>query len=335
LLLTHRACARLWTALPKFLILDFHMPQPLKPPALRAGDAVCVLSLSSPVAEERLDRGVAEIERMGFAARVDREKVLARDGFFAGATHERLAALNDALGESGTRGIFFTRGGYGSNYLLAEDSVRAAQAKLMVGYSDVTSLQVFLWQRWGWVTLYGPMVAAGFDAGAGNVNGYDAESFRQAAMGTAGGWSIGLQGEPMVDGERDGILLGGCLTLIETTLGTPWELDTRGAILVLEDRGMKPWQVDRALMHLKQAGKLATIRGIVLGDFPDCEAPLGTETVKDVVRRILSPLGVPTVWGAPIGHTSRPMLTIPLGVRAQLSSDGGGALQIVDAVCAA
>jgi muramoyltetrapeptide carboxypeptidase len=139
----------------------------------------------------------------------------------------------------------------------------------------------------------------------------------------------------MAAGERSGILLGGCLTLMEMTLGTPWELDTRGAILVLEDRGMKPWQVDRALMHLKQAGKLASIRGMVLGDFPDCDAPVGTETVKDVARRILTPLGVPTVWGVPIGHTSRPMLTIPLGVRAELSSAGGGALRIVDAVCVA
>jgi muramoyltetrapeptide carboxypeptidase len=87
---------------------------------------------------------------------------------------------------------------------------------------------------------------------------------------------------------------------------------------VLEDRAMKPWQVDRALMHLIQAGKCRGIQGIVLGDFPECEGPEGSETVKDVARRILVPLGVPIVWGAPVGHTMRPMLTLPLGVRAKL-----------------
>jgi len=113
---------------------------------------------------------------------------------------------------------------------------------------------------------------------------------------------------------------------VETTLGTPWELDTQGAILILEDRGMKPYQVDRALMHLKQAGKFRGIAGIVLGDFPDCEAAHGAESVKDVARRVLDPLGVPLFWGAPIGHTKRPAITLPLGVRVRLSVAGSAGL---------
>jgi len=96
---------------------------------------------------------------------------------------------------------------------------------------------------------------------------------------------------------------------------------------------MKPWQVDRALMHLKQAGKLRGVTGIVLGDFPESNPPAGTETVKDVVRRVLAPLGVPIVFGAPIGHTSRPMLTLPLGVQARLSADGEGKLEILEPAC--
>ena len=107
--------------------------------------------------------------------------------------------------------------------------------------------------------------------------------------------------------------------MVEATLGTPWELDTQGAVLILEDRGMKPYQVDRSLMHLKQAGKFRGVAGIVLGDFPDCEAPSAAESVKDVARRILGPLGIPVIWGAPIGHTKRPALTLPLGVRVSLS----------------
>ncbi len=220
------------------------------------------------------------------------------------------------------------------NYLLDEQSIAPSAPKILLGYSDVTSLQIFLWQKFGLVTLYGPMVASGFDKGAGSSHGYEPESLMRALTETKQGWSIDLQGEPLSPGEMDGILVGGCLTLVETTLGTPWELDTRRAILILEDRGMKPWQVDRALMHLKQAGKFRGIRGIILGDFPECEGPEGSETVRDVARRILGRLDVPVVWGVPIGHTSRPMLTIPLGVRAELSSAGAGSLRIAEAACA-
>jgi muramoyltetrapeptide carboxypeptidase len=140
-----------------------------------------------------------------------------------------------------------------------------------------------------------------------------------------------LRGEPLLPGEAEGRILGGCLTLVETALATPWELDTRGTILLLEDRGMKPWQVDRALMHLKQAGKFDGLKGFVLGDFPECDAPLvGSPSVRDVCARILTPLGVPIVFGAPVGHTLRPMLTVPLGVRARLRASGEGELEILE-----
>src|SRR6201999_1686496 len=107
----------------------------------------------------------------------------------------------------------------------------------------------------GWASIYGPMAAAGLDGGAGAAKGYDEASFRNAISKTDGAWSMSLQGSALTAGTAEGVVLGGCLTLVATTLGTPWELDTRGAILLLEDRGMKPWQVDRALMHLQQAGK--------------------------------------------------------------------------------
>lgn len=134
-------------------------------------------------------------------------------------------------------------------------------------------------------------------------------------------------------GRGEGPLLGGCLTLLEATLATPWELETHGSILILEDRAMKPWQVDRALIHLKQAGKLRGLAGIILGEFPECDAPEGCETVKDVARRILSPLDIPIAWGAPVGHTPRPMLTLPLGVRARILTDESARLEIVEPAC--
>jgi len=321
------------------------MPQTLKPPALRPGDAIRILSLASPVQEDRLQKGCDELIRLGYKPSVDRPKVLAQDGFFAGSASTRFCALKEGLADGNTRAIFCSRGGYGSNYLLESLSLALAAPKIFLGYSDITSLQIFLWEKFRWVSFYGPMIAGGFHKGAGVAEGYDLESFTRALTETKRGWRVDLTGavvagsppenapESVVSGTAEGLLLGGCLTLVETTLGTPWELDTHGAILVLEDRGMKPYQVDRALMHLKQAGKFRSVAGVVLGDFPECEAPTGSESVKDVARRVLAPLGVPIVWGAPIGHTRRPMLTLPFGVRARLSAGDGAQLEILEPAC--
>ncbi len=309
------------------------MPQPIKPPALRPGDAIRVLSLASPVQEDHLQAGCDELARLGYVPKVDRTSALAHESFFAGSTASRLAALKDAFADPATRAVFCSRGGYGSNYLLDGLSVALAAPKIFLGSSDLTSVQLFLWQKFRWVTFYGPMVASNFDRGAGAPHGYDCPSLMSALTETRHGWSIDLQGSPIGSGQAEGTLLGSCLTLVEASLGTPWEIDTQGAVLLLEDRGMKPYQVDRALMHLKQAGKLRSVAGIILGDFPDCAPPPGGETVESVAGRILGPLGVPIVWGSPVGHTERSTLTLPLGVRAELSSAGRGVLKILEPAC--
>ncbi|HTS13598.1 MAG TPA: LD-carboxypeptidase [Candidatus Limnocylindrales bacterium] len=305
------------------------MPSPLKPPALRPGDAIRIVSLATPVEESRLDAGCAELTRLGYAPKLDRSQVLARDGFFAGSASSRWLALKAALAEKDSAAIFCARGGYGSNYILDEFAPSAAASprpKILLGYSDITSLQIFLWQKFRHVTFYGPMVASGFDHGPAAPKGYDRDSLMHALAEIQRGWTIDLRGEALNSGAAEGTLVGGCLTLVLATLGTPWELDTTDSILLLEDRDMKPYQVDRALMHLKQAGKLKSVRGIILGDFPGHEAPPGSETVRDVARRILLPLERggssprPIVFGAAFGHTERPMLTIPLGVRARLTA---------------
>jgi muramoyltetrapeptide carboxypeptidase len=307
-----------------------------KPKALRAGSRLAVIAPASPGHSEPEERGVAELERLGFV--VERGGSRASHGYFAGAAAERREELQRALGDPKIDALISLRGGYGSNYLL-DDALAAEIAsiapKCLIGFSDITSLEIFLWHALGWTSIYGPMVAAGLEGGAGAAKGYDEASFRNAigvgAGATDSAWSMNLQGDALSTGSAEGVLLGGCLTLVATTLGTPWELDTRGAILVLEDRGMKPWQVDRALIHLQQAGKFKDVRGIVLGDFPDCAAPLeGSPTVLDVCERILKPLGIPIVFGAPVGHTVRPMLTVPLGVRARLDANGAGTLEILE-----
>lgn len=301
-----------------------------KPKALAKGSRVSVFAPASPAEPQKMAAGIAELARLGFRATGSNARL--NDAYFASSAKERVEEFVGLLSAKTSDALMGLRGGYGSNYML-DGLVRKklGRQKCIIGYSDLTSLQIFLWQKLKWVTFYGPMAAAGFDAGAGKPNGYDEDSFWSALSKTDAGWKIPLKGESLGGGVSEGRLVGGCMTLLQTTLGTPWELNTQGAILVLEDRAMKPWQVDRSLMHLKQAGKLEAVRGLLLGEFPECEPPVaGSPTVRDVCERILKPIKVPIVFGAPIGHTPRPMLTLPLGVKARLVSKGEGVLEILE-----
>jgi muramoyltetrapeptide carboxypeptidase len=302
-----------------------------KAKALVPGSTVRIVAPAGPVEEAKLRRGAEELDRLGFRAEWN-EAVLARDGYFAGAAGQRAAEVGRALTEPGTDGVVAARGGYGTAYLLeALDRLDPARPKAIVGYSDLTLLLGFAWHRWSWVTFYGPMVAAGFEAGPGRTNGYDERSFRLAVGETEKGWSLPLAGETLAEGEAEGRIVGGCLTLLRALIGTDWEPETEGKILLIEDCNMKPYHVDRALMHLKLAGKLDGVRGFLLGDFPGCEPPADDgPKVREVVARLLEPLGVPVVWGAPVGHTHRPVLTVPLGVRARLVAGGAGRLDILE-----
>jgi muramoyltetrapeptide carboxypeptidase len=302
----------------------------VKPRALRRDSTVALFAPASPGDEARFARGLAELERLNWTVIPPAPQT--PEAYFANSVLARRYEFLEALSMDEVSLLVAVRGGYGSQYLLDGLEIPPhTEPKMVLGFSDLTSLQIFLWQKYRWVTLHGPMLASGFDAGAGQPHGYDEASLFAALQSTQTGWSLPLSGEALIEGEAQGRLLGGCLTLVETTLGTPWELDTSDSILLLEDRGMKPWQVDRALMHLLQAGKFAGVKGIVLGDFPECEPPMtGSPTVRDVVGRILGALGVSIVFGAPVGHTARPMLTLPLGVQARLIAQGQGTLEILE-----
>lgn len=301
-----------------------------KPRGLNSRSVFMPFAPSSPADFGKLLAGAEELRNLGF--QVGDATPLIPEGYFAGSVAGRRNELQSELERNDVDALVAIRGGYGSNYLLDDFEVRRADApKIILGYSDLTSLQAYLWRCYAWVGFYGPMLAAGLDAGDGAPKGYDRASLLAAIGKTDGGWKLNLGGETLVGGEAEGRVVGGCMTLVETTLGTPWELETGGAILLLEDRGMKPWQVDRALMHLKQARKFEGVRGIVLGEFPECDAPAtGSPTVRDVCARILGVLGVPIVYGAAVGHTPRPMLTVPLGVKARLSAQGEGELEILE-----
>lgn len=302
-----------------------------KPKALRNGSRIAYFAPASlPSDFGDVQMGTIELQRLGFDVIPAHEFL--PSGYFAGSTEERLEGFLAALRNPEIAGLVALRGGYGSTYLLDQLAQEDLEpAKCLIGYSDLTALQTFLWQRNGWITFYGPMLAAGFDHGADDLRGYEESSFLSAISNTDSKWNVTLSGDVLVPGEAEGRILGGCLTLLQTSLGTRWEITTDDAILLLEDTQIKPYQLDRALMHLKQAGKLRNVRGVILGEFPGSEPTVpNSPTVREVCERLLVPLGVPIVYGSPVGHTKRPMLTIPLGIRAHLRAKGQGFLEFLE-----
>jgi muramoyltetrapeptide carboxypeptidase len=303
---------------------------PRKPKALKSGSRLAVFAPASPSDSVEMIAGLAELKRQGLQVVANQDSK--PEGYFAGPALDRMNGFLSGIQSAQIDGLMALRGGYGSNYLLDfELDKHLEKAKSVIGFSDLTALQIYLWQKRGWVTFYGPMVAAGISAGRDAANGYDENSFLQAIRKAEAGWKLRLKGEPVLTGQAVGRVLGGAMTLVEATLGTPWELDTKDSILILEDRAMKPYQVDRVLMHLKQAGKFEGVKGIVLGEFPDSPAAVaGAPSVREVCARLLRPLGIPIVFGAPVGHTMRPMLTIPLGIEARLDAEGEGTLEFLE-----
>jgi muramoyltetrapeptide carboxypeptidase len=306
------------------------VPKLQKPPALRKGSRLGVVFPSSPGDAAGITAGVAELRRLGF--QVEEPAEMESVGYFAATHSERLKQFCNTVHDKHIDGVIAARGGYGANYLIdARLSTRLQGPKCMVGFSDFNIIQLLMAGVRDWAGFYGPMVANGLNHGANQPSGYEPASFLQAVCETKSKWAIPLHGQALASGTASGHLAGGCLTMIQTTLGTGFSPNTNGAILVLEDRAMKPYQVDRALRHLYQAVMFEKVAGVILGDFPDCAPPSsGSPIVPEICAEILDPLKVPVVYGAPIGHTKRPMLTIPLGVRAKLIAKGEGTLEILE-----
>jgi muramoyltetrapeptide carboxypeptidase len=222
------------------------------------------------------------------------------------------------------RAILCARGGYGANYLLDTINLETIKAhpKIFVGYSDITSLLTYILDSAGLVTFHGPMVTKDFT----RSNGVDFGSWRFALSG-AFDWALDLGPQssvkPLVDGAAQGILYGGCLSLLVASLGTPYEIRTAGTILFIEDADEKPYQIDRMLMQLKLAGKLDDVRGIIFGEMLDCfQQPDQGYTLEEVILRVVGDFGIPVVYGLRSGHVSHENVTLPIGVRAELQVSG-------------
>jgi muramoyltetrapeptide carboxypeptidase len=293
-------------------------PNPrIRPRALRPGDKVGIVAPASNIKREILEAGCDGLRRAGYEPFYF-DSILERDLYFAGSAERRARELEEMFVRDDIRAIVCARGGYGSNYLLPKFDLKkvTAHPKIFVGYSDLTSLLTWFTDSANLVTFHGPMIAKDFSS----ADGADLPSWQNALSGAAN-WEIGesSSARPLVAGTAEGILYGGCLSILVAALGTPYDIQTADTILFLEDIAAKPFQIDRMLMQLKLAGKLNGVRGIVFGEMLDCrQSPTQDYTLEEVVLRVVGDLGIPVGYGMRSGHVSRANITLPFGVRARL-----------------
>jgi muramoyltetrapeptide carboxypeptidase len=268
----------------------------------------------------RLDAGLAVLESWGLDVRLmeNARGTDERFGYLAADDAARAADLTKAWCDPEVRAVFCARGGYGVQRmvdLLDWQSLAAAGPKVLVGFSDVTALHQGFGARLGLSTIHGPVVSS--------LGGGDEESrshLRTLLFEATPGTSLTpAPGLPLVPGRADGVLVGGNVALLAAEVGTRNSVSAAESIAVLEDVGEEQYRLDRLLTQLLRSGWFDGVRGIVLGEFSDGAS---AEAVQDLVMDRLAPLGVPTLWGAAIGHGPR-NLAFPFGVPASLDADSG------------
>ncbi len=298
-----------------------------KPAKLVSGDCIGVISPASPPhgeKKEQYGRGLQYLLDRGFRIKEGRH-VFKEFGYLAGTDDERIEDLNAMFADPQVQAIICSRGGYGTPRLLDKIDYTAVKKhpKILVGYSDITSLQLALFARTGLVSFSGPMVAVEMGKGIQPLTEKMfwplLTSTRRLAM------KARIDGmEPVLyrSGIAEGRLLGGCLSLIAPLLGTPYQPDFRGAILVLEDIGEEVYGIDRYLVQLKYAGVLKQIKGLVLGQFLDTIDPDKTMpdlTLEQVIREYTHDLAIPILANFPYGHNDI-KYTMPIGCRVRLDA---------------
>ena len=281
------------------------------PRLLHPGDKIAITAASSPANEKKLRAGIRALESLGLKIQVF-DSCHTQHAYLAGTDDIRLKNLHTAFADQSIKGIFMARGGYGAGRLLPylDYGLIKNNPKVFVGFSDVTALHIVFNQICKMVTFHGPMPGANLNDEA------DALTIQSLKQMTFAQW-LAPQTVPtartLFPGNAAGILTGGNLSLIAASLGTPFEINTRGRILFMEEIEEEPYKVDRLFLQLKQAGKFRDAKGIILGDF----SPETPETLNIAIQELIIPENKPTICDLPCGHTN-PTLTLPLGVRVSL-----------------
>ena len=281
-----------------------------------------MLSPASTPVGEKVRLGMERLELMGYVPVLSPHALDKGPLYYAGTLEQRLADLHAAFADPTIDGIICTRGGWGSAEMLPfldADLIRA-NPKAFIGYSDHTSLHCWMQNVANLVTYYAPMVAADF----ARENGVDLKSW-QSCLGGASEWTLGAGDGLRVlrAGVAEGVLLGGCISILAQSLGTPYAGRVERGILFLEDIGTKPYQWDRMLLHLRYAGLLDSVRGIVFGNMTQCVAAEEFEFLERAILHSLRDFKGPIAIGLSCGHVSAANITLPLNVRVRLDLSSG------------
>lgn len=288
-----------------------------KPRPLRAGDRVCVVAPASGCAPEELEAGLTELRRLGFEP-FHTGAVTARDLFSAGAPPGRAGDFMAAWSDPSVSALVALRGGYGCAQVLPHLNRAAlvASPKIFIGYSDTTALHTWLTCHLGIPTLHGPMLERRLSRGPA---GYDVASLMALAGGQVGVELPCDAGVVIRKGETRGPLFGGTLTQLTASLGTPYTFSPPdGCVLFVEDVNERPYRVHRMLTQLDQAGVLRRAGALVFGEMRGCDEPGGRVTAVDAIRHATAGFEGPVFCGFPSGHTTGPLVTLPLGTAVRV-----------------
>lgn len=309
-------------------------PALIKPRKLKPGDTVGLITPATPTSDpDKIALAIRTAKYFGLNVKVGKH-VGRRSGYFGSPVSERLDDLHAMFRDPEVRGVFAMRGGYGAMHLLdvVDYDLIRRNPKILLGYSDITALHLAFQKKARLVTLHGPTMLSDF-------SGYTVEHLKRALFDSRPLGKLTNPPEPhelrpshalraVVPGRASGPLVGGNLTLISTLMGTPYEVETRGKIFLIEDVGEEPYRIDRYLTQMKLAGKFDGCAGVVFGECVECaprdyKPSLGSNfSLGEVVDAHLGGLKVPVLAGLTFGHTTD-QLTLPLGVNATLDADAG------------
>jgi len=283
----------------------------LKPSPLKKGDTLGIAAPAGPFKKSLFLKGVQQLKKVGFQVHYSKN-IFSQKNYLAGSDQRRSHELNSLL-SGPTKAILFARGGYGTQRILPL-LTKKIRPKVVVGSSDLTILLNVLWQHHKLPSYYGPMVAPHFNFPK------NAQRLKKMLTDPHSLFRQSLKArEILKKGQAEGRLIGGCLSLLVATLGTPWEVETKNSILFLEDTQEQPYAIDRMLTQLWQAGKFRSVKGIVFGTFRLGKSLFLPQT-KSVIRDCLKNFKGPILWGIPFGHCPQPLF-IPLGGKGKISRD--------------
>lgn len=293
------------------------------------GDTVGLTAPAGPVEAERLKRSVEALKSFGLEVEVGKTCLMQFRGYLAGPPEMRAEELNRMFAAPEIAAIFCLRGGYGSPQILPmlDYTLIKKNPKLFIGYSDITALHLAFQQKSLLATIHGPMPASDLiDADEYTKSSFQAflaSPFSRRAIDNPAGEPI----ECLIPGKASGILTGGNLSLIASLMGTPYEIDTKGKILFLEEVNEEWYKIDRMMNQLALAGKFADAEGIVLGSWTGCSPPSNGLMIKNLLREILFPFNKPVIWNIRAGHC-RPSVALPFGALAEMDAFQGRLLCI-------